>query len=99
VTLADLASASLFELRRAGTAPVVLLLSTRLRRWLFAVLIVPIIGTLLERVGATVEPRRPRLGRTVTGLGQAMRSGRRRRRALSGTRHHRLFGLYSWVTT
>jgi hypothetical protein len=58
-----------------------LLLSARLRRWLFVVLVLPLIGRVIEGVGQRVEPNRPRAGRAIRGAGSVLRSGRRGRRA------------------
>ena len=53
-------------------------LSTRLRRWLFAVLVLPLAGRLLEKLGVRLTPRRPRVGTALTGVGQTLRPKRRR---------------------
>ena len=54
-------------------------LSSRLRRWLVFVLVLPLIGRLVETVGVRVAPARPRAGRALTTTGQTLRRGRRRR--------------------
>ena len=54
------------------------LVSTRLRRWLFAVLVVPLVGRLLESAGGRMSPSRPRAGQALTGAGRTLRRGRSR---------------------
>ena len=61
--------------------PRTVLLSVRLRQWLFAVLVLPLLGRVLTRVGSRVQTTRPGAGRTLTGIGQALRAGRRQRRS------------------
>jgi hypothetical protein len=58
-----------------------MLLSMRLRRWLFAVLVLPLIGRVLTRIGSRVESTRPQAGRTLTGIGQTLGAGQRQRRS------------------
>ena len=55
-------------------------LSTRLRRWLFAVLILPLVGRVLEKGAVRVAPRNARAGRAMTGVGQTLQSGGRKGR-------------------
>jgi hypothetical protein len=57
-----------------------MLLSMRLRRWLFAVLVLPLVGRVLTRVGLRVEATRPRAGRTLTGVGEILGASQRQRR-------------------
>lgn len=56
------------------------LLSGRFRRWLFLVLVMPLLGRVLEAVGVRVGATKPRAGETMTGLGQRMQNRGRRRR-------------------
>jgi len=56
-------------------------LSMRLRRWLFGVLVLPLIGRVLTRVGSRVGATRPRAGRTLTGIGEILGAGQRQRRS------------------
>jgi len=58
-----------------------MLLFMRLRRWLFAVWVLPLVGRVLTRVGLRVQATRPRAGRTLTGIGQTLGAGRRQRRS------------------
>ena len=51
-----------------------LLLSTRLRTWLFVALVLPLFGRVLEAVGIRVGQTRPRAGVALTGAGQRMRN-------------------------
>jgi hypothetical protein len=50
------------------------LLSTRLRTWLFLVLVLPLLGRVLEAVGVRVGQTRPRAGDALTDAGQRMRN-------------------------
>jgi len=54
-------------------------LSSRFRRWLLLVLVLPLVGRVLEAVGLRVAPDRPRAGRALTSTGQRLQRGRRRR--------------------
>jgi len=56
-------------------------LSMRLRRWLFGVLVLPLLGRVLTRVGLRVQATRPRAGRTLTGIGEILGAGQRQRRS------------------
>jgi len=58
-----------------------MLLSMRLRRWLFGVLVLPLVGRVLTRVGLRVGATRPRAGRTLTGVGEILGAGQRQRRS------------------
>ena len=51
-----------------------LLLSTRLRTWLFVALVLPLFGRVLEAVGLRVGQSRPRAGGALTNAGQRMRN-------------------------
>ncbi len=53
----------------------------RLRRWLFGVLVLPLLGRVLTRVGLRVQATRPRAGRTLTGIGEILGAGQRQRRS------------------
>lgn len=64
----------------------VLFLSSRIRRWLFAVLILPLLGRGLERMGGKVGRGRPRAGRALTQTGQVLQAGRSRSRRRRGRR-------------
>ena len=67
------------------------LLSTRLRRWLFFVVGLPLIARLLHRIADTVESRRGPSSRAVSllrGSGDLVGTSRRRRRR---RRRRRLF--------
>ena len=57
-----------------------LLLSTRLRTWLFVALVLPLLGRVLEAVGVRVGQNRPRAGDALAGAGQRMRNRGRRPR-------------------
>ena len=57
-----------------------LFLSSRLRRYLLVVLVMPLLGRVLHGAGSRVAPRNPRAGRVLTGAGSTLQAGRRRRR-------------------
>lgn len=65
--------------RRGHSQGVILaLLSRRLRTWLLLVVVVPVVGTALERAGDRVTPRNAALGSALSragGLARAARPG------------------------
>jgi hypothetical protein len=58
-------------------------LSSRLRTWVLFALVLPLVGRLLEAVGARVSGRSPQVGQALSKAGSFARSpaprGRRRR--------------------